>query len=145
MVDLDDLALEEKSRAPRTKADVDGGVYQLGGYERRLSLAARRAADLFDHVPMFSTASLLRELADAADFNVIHRPRGHSRTKADLDVSVYELTYERRLSMAARRAADLFDHCSMYARGPSAPTCSRGRLRRQRRVPVHRGRVGEAG
>ena len=41
-------------------------MYELG-YERRLSMAARRAADLFDHVAMFSTASLLRELADATD------------------------------------------------------------------------------
>ena len=32
-------------------------------------MAARRAADLFEHVAMFSTASLLRELA-AADFEV---------------------------------------------------------------------------
>jgi hypothetical protein len=35
-------------------------VYELA-YERRLSMAARRAADLFDYVSMFSTASLLRE------------------------------------------------------------------------------------
>ena len=43
-------------------------MYELT-YERRLSMAARRA-DLFDYVSMFSTASLLRELADAADFEV---------------------------------------------------------------------------
>jgi hypothetical protein len=53
----------------RTKAEVDSDVYELA-YERRLSMAARRAADLFDHIAMFSTASLLRELADAADFEV---------------------------------------------------------------------------
>jgi hypothetical protein len=29
--------------------------------ELRLSMAARRAAELFDYVSMFSTASLLRE------------------------------------------------------------------------------------
>ena len=56
-------------RAPRTKAELDGSVYELA-YERRLSMAAGRAADLFDHVAMFSTAVLLRELADAADFEV---------------------------------------------------------------------------
>ena len=42
MVDLDDVALEERSRTPRTKAGLDGGVYELT-YERRLSMAARRA------------------------------------------------------------------------------------------------------
>ena len=70
MVDLDGIALVE-SRTPRTKPDVDGGVYELNyEYERRLSMAARRAADLFDYCSMFSTASLLRALARAADFEV---------------------------------------------------------------------------
>ena len=68
-LDLDDIALEAHSRTPRTKADLDVSVYELS-YERRLSMAARREADLFDHVAMFSTASLLRELADAADSEV---------------------------------------------------------------------------
>ncbi len=54
---------------PRTKTELDGEIYELA-YDRRLSMAARRAADLFDHVAMFSTASLLRELAEAADFEV---------------------------------------------------------------------------
>ena len=52
-----------------TKTDVDIQVFEMA-YERRLLMAARRAADLFDHVAMFSTASLLRELAEAADFEV---------------------------------------------------------------------------
>ena len=68
-LDLDDIALEAHPRAPRTKADLDVEIYELT-YERRLSMAARRAADPFDHVAMFSTASLLRELADMADFEV---------------------------------------------------------------------------
>ncbi len=54
---------------PRTKADLDGEIYELA-YDRRLSMAARRAPDSFDHAAMFSTASLLRELAEAADFEV---------------------------------------------------------------------------
>jgi hypothetical protein len=37
------------------------------------------------------------------------------RTKAALDTDVLELGREQRLAMAARRTADLFDHCSMYA------------------------------
>ena len=37
---------------------------------------------------------------------------GPPRTKAQLDFEVSDLTYDRRLSMAARRAADLFDYCS---------------------------------
>ena len=36
-------------------------------YERRLAMAARRAADLFSWVSMPATAALLRELAEAAD------------------------------------------------------------------------------
>jgi hypothetical protein len=36
-------------------------------------------------------------------------------TKADLDIEVSELAYDRQLAMAARRAADLFDYCSMCA------------------------------
>jgi hypothetical protein len=59
MVDLDNIDL--KGPPFRTKAHVDQGVLELA-YERRLSMAARRAADLFD-VSMHSTASLLRELA----------------------------------------------------------------------------------
>ena len=39
-------------------------------YERRLSMAASRAADLFDYCSMYATASLLRELAEAEDFEV---------------------------------------------------------------------------
>ena len=39
-------------------------------YERRLCMAASCAAGLFDHVAMFYAASLLRELADAANFGV---------------------------------------------------------------------------
>jgi len=37
------------------------------------------------------------------------------RTKAALDTDVLELGREQRLAMAARRVADLFDHCAMYA------------------------------
>ena len=39
-------------------------------YDRRLAMAARCAADLFDYCSMYSTAALLRELAHAADFEV---------------------------------------------------------------------------
>ena len=65
MVDLDDLDLEAQ-RVPRTKADVDVQVRELA-YDRRLAMAARRAADLFDYCSMYATAALLRELAYAAD------------------------------------------------------------------------------
>ena len=58
-LDLDDIALEAHPRTRRTKADLDGEVYELT-YERRLSMAARRAADLFDYCSMYATASLLR-------------------------------------------------------------------------------------
>ena len=68
MVDLDDLDLdlEAEPRGPRTKADLDLEVSELT-YDRRLAMAARRAADLFDYCSMYATAALLRELADAAD------------------------------------------------------------------------------
>ena len=69
MVDLDDLDLEAQPRGPRTKADLDLEVSELS-YDRRLAMAARRAADLFDYCSMYATAGLLRELADAADFDV---------------------------------------------------------------------------
>ncbi len=65
----DDLALEAQSRTPRTKADLDLEVSELP-YDRRLAMAARRAADLFDYCSMYTTAALLRELAHAADFEV---------------------------------------------------------------------------
>jgi hypothetical protein len=42
------------------------------------------------------------------------------RTKAALDSEVCELSQEQQLAMTARRAADLFDHCSMYATGRTA-------------------------
>ena len=42
------------------------------------------------------------------------------RTKAELDVEVSDLTYDRRLAMAARRAADLFDYCSMFSTASTA-------------------------
>ena len=64
MVDLDNLDL---ARPPVTKARLDIEVSDLT-YDRRLSMAARRAADLFDYCSMFSTASLLRALAHGADF-----------------------------------------------------------------------------
>jgi hypothetical protein len=68
MSDFDDFALHEQPRL-RTKADVDVEVAELS-QERRLAMAARRAADLFDYCSMYSTASLLRELAHAADFEL---------------------------------------------------------------------------
>ncbi len=67
MVDLDELELEARVRTPRTKADLDLEVSELS-YDRRLAMAARRAADLFDYCSMYATAALLRELAHAADF-----------------------------------------------------------------------------
>ncbi len=67
MVDFDDFTYED--RPPRTKREVDGSVFELN-HERRLSMAARRAADLFDYCSMYATASVLRELAEAADFEV---------------------------------------------------------------------------
>ena len=66
MVDLDDLDLEAQPRGPRTKAGLDIEVAELA-YDRRLAMAARRAADLFDYCSMYATPALLRELADAAD------------------------------------------------------------------------------
>ncbi len=69
MVDLDELELEARARTPRTKADLDLEVSELS-YDRRLAMAARRAADLFDYCSMYATAALLRELAHAADFEV---------------------------------------------------------------------------
>ena len=69
MVDLDHLNLEAEPRGPRTKADLDIEVSELS-YDRRLAMAARRAADLFDYCSMYATAALLRELAHAADFEV---------------------------------------------------------------------------
>ena len=60
MVDLDGFTYEE--HPPRTKAQLDVEVSALT-YDRRLSMAARRAADVFDYCSMFSTASLLRRLA----------------------------------------------------------------------------------
>ena len=51
------------------EAELDVEVSDLT-YDRRLSMAARRAADLFDYCSIFSTASLLRQLARAADFEV---------------------------------------------------------------------------
>ena len=67
-LDLDDIALEAHPRTSR-KADLDLDVGELS-YDRRLSMAARRAADLFDYCSMYATASLLRERADAAEFEV---------------------------------------------------------------------------
>ena len=61
MVDLDNLDLEGP---PRTKAQLDIEVSDLP-FDRRLSMAARRAADLFDYCSMFSTASLVRQLERA--------------------------------------------------------------------------------
>jgi hypothetical protein len=55
-VNLDELDLRERAARPAHKADVDGGVLELS-YDRRLAVAARRVADLFDQVSMFSTAS----------------------------------------------------------------------------------------
>ncbi len=69
MVDLDNIDLEAETRVPRTKADLDVEVSELS-YDRRLAMAARRAADLFDYCSMYATAALLRELAHAADFEV---------------------------------------------------------------------------
>ena len=66
MVDLDDLNLEGRGGAPATKADLDVQGSELS-YDRRLAMAARRAADLFDYCSMYATAALLRELAYAAD------------------------------------------------------------------------------
>ena len=68
VVDLDDIALEG-SLTPRTKAQFDTEVSELP-FDRRLSMTARRAADLFEYVSMHWTASLLRELARAADLEV---------------------------------------------------------------------------
>jgi hypothetical protein len=68
VVDFDELT-SYGDAPPRTKADVDIEVSELS-YDRRLAMAARRATDLFDHVAMFSTASLLRELPEAADFEL---------------------------------------------------------------------------
>lgn len=67
MVDIDEFTYEE--HPPRTKAQLDVEVSDLT-YDRRLSMTARRAADLFDYCSLFSTASLLRQLARAADFEV---------------------------------------------------------------------------
>ena len=61
--------LEAQPRAPRTKADVDVEVSELSR-DRRLAMTARRAADLFDYCSMYATATLLRELAHAAAFEV---------------------------------------------------------------------------
>jgi hypothetical protein len=66
----DDLFEYEQERPPRTKADLDGDVYYELSQDRRLAMVARRAADLFDHCSMYSTAALLRQLATAADFQV---------------------------------------------------------------------------
>ena len=68
-LDLDDIPLETHLCTPRTKADLDLEVSELP-YERKLSMAARRAADLFDYGSMYATAALLRQLAHAADFEV---------------------------------------------------------------------------
>jgi hypothetical protein len=67
VLDFDDFDLEaDAPRVPRTKADVDIEVWELSR-ERRLAMAARRAADVFSWVSMPATAALLRELAEAAD------------------------------------------------------------------------------
>ena len=69
MVDLDDLALEKRSYTPRRRGAstaVCTSSHTTAGCRWRLD--ARRT--LFDHLAMFSTASLLRELANAADFEV---------------------------------------------------------------------------
>ena len=66
---VDDLDLEAQPRGPRTKADLDLEVSELA-YDRRLAMAARRVADLSITTRCNATASLLRELAHAADFEV---------------------------------------------------------------------------
>jgi hypothetical protein len=65
VLDEDDLLLEQQ-RPLRTKADVDLEVGDLPR-ERRLGMAARRAADVFSWARMPATASLLRELAYELD------------------------------------------------------------------------------
>ena len=68
MVDFDELT-SYGDAPPRTRAAIDTEVSELS-YDRRLAMAARRAADLFDYCAMYATASLLRELSHAADFEV---------------------------------------------------------------------------
>jgi hypothetical protein len=56
----------EDPEPSKTRADVDAEVGELF-YERRLSMTARRASDVFVWAGMFSTAHLLRALADEVD------------------------------------------------------------------------------
>jgi hypothetical protein len=65
VLDEDDLLLEQQ-RPLRTKADVDLEIGDLPR-ERRLGVAARRAADVFSWARMPATASLLRALAYEVD------------------------------------------------------------------------------
>ena len=62
-------AVTDTAHLLHTKAGLDIEVSGFP-YDRRLSMTVRRAADLFDCVSMFSTASLMRELAHAANFEV---------------------------------------------------------------------------
>jgi hypothetical protein len=65
VLDEDDLLLERQAPL-RTKADVDLEIGDLPR-QRRLGMAARRAADVFSWARMPATASLLRELAYELD------------------------------------------------------------------------------
>jgi hypothetical protein len=59
----------------------------------------------------------LGAVLDFDDLDFEERP---PRTKAAVDVEVLQLGREQRLAMTARRAADLFDHVSMYATAGTA-------------------------
>ena len=67
------LHRSEKSRTLRVVNFLTRGFkgrYGRSAGSHLKSLARPACADLFNHVAMFSTASLLRELAEAADFEV---------------------------------------------------------------------------
>ena len=67
MIDFDEFTYEE--HPPRTKAALDVDVSHLT-YRRRQSMTGRRAANMFDYCSMLTTASMLRQLPRAADFEV---------------------------------------------------------------------------